>query len=453
MIGKAAMNKIAQRLLAAAKDGQTEVVVYCVEERLTRYANNVIHQNVAEANTAIAVRTALGKRVGVATTNDVSDGGLARAVEAARGSARLQPEDPDFPGFPEPAAVEAVDAFDEATAAYSPTDRAHDVGVVCRRAEEASCIASGAFCTGVQEIAVANSHGVFAYHPSTIADLTTVVMTGDSAGYSAGAHWQVAQVDVPALGQEAIERALRGRNPQSIAPGVYPVVLEAHAVIDIVAFISQMAGALAVAEGRSWMAGRQGEQLMSPLVSIRDDGRDPAGLPFPFDFEGTPRQAVDIVRDGVVGDAVYDRRWAIKEGKQNTGHALPAAHPASPWISGTTLGPIPMHPAMETGAQTVQEMIAATERGLYVTRFHYTRVVHPREAVITGMTRDGLFLIENGEITTPVKNLRFTQSYVEALRNVEMVGREACRERPFFSIVRAPALKLSAFQFTGATTF
>jgi PmbA protein len=453
MLGEKTVREIVGRVLVRSRADETEVLVFGLEERLTRFANNTIHQNVAETDAAVVVRAAVGRRTGVGMTNDLSDAGLERALETAVQAARLQPEDPHYPGLPDPVPVEPAPAFDEQTAAYTPNDRARDVAVVCRRAEEAGVNASGAFRTAVHEFAVANSHGLFAYHPTTIADLTTVVMTDDSAGYAAGASWKVAEVDVVALGEEAIGRALRSRNPRPLEPGVYPVVLESYAVGDIVDFIAGMAGGMAVAEGRSWMTGREeGEAIADPRVSIWDDGRDPAGWPLPFDFEGMPRQRVDIIREGRVGRPVYDRRWAALTGKAPTGHALPAANPFSPWLTASA-GPAALHPVMGPGEHTVEEMIASTDYGLYVTRFHYTRVVHPRQAVITGMTRDGTFLIERGEITMPVRNLRFTQSYVEALANVEMVGRRVHCERPDFTVVRAPALKISAFHFTGATEF
>jgi predicted Zn-dependent protease len=453
MIGESEVQRIAQRTLGMSDADETEVIFFGLEQRLTRFANNVIHQNVAETDAAVVIRAAVGRRFGIAMTNNVSDEGLQRAVEAAIEGARLQPEDPHHVGLPEPVTVEPVEAFDEQTAEYSPLDRAQDVKAVCRQADEAGVNASGAFSTSIHEFAVANSHGLFAYHPSTVADLTTVVMGEDSAGYAAGADWRVGEVDVPALGEEAIQRALRGRNPQTVEPGIYPVVLEPYAVTDMVSFLSRMAGGMMVTEGRSWMTGRQAEELMSPAISIWDDGRDLGGWPLPFSFEGTPRQRVTIVDRGRVGNAVYDRRWATLADQEDTGHALPPSNPFSPWLNAGTLGPMPMHPVMGGGEHTVEQMIASTERGLYVTRFHYTRVVHPREAIITGMTRDGLFLIEDGEVTTPLRNLRFTQSYIEALANVEMVGRDLHAERPNFSIVRAPALKISSFHFTGATSF
>ncbi|MGD1997001.1 MAG: metallopeptidase TldD-related protein, partial [Anaerolineae bacterium] len=449
MIGEARVRHIAQRVISFSEAGETEVVIFGLEEQLTRFANNVVHQNVSERNAAVVVRAVVDKSVGVATTNDLSEAGLERVTEAANAACQADPKprDPDLPGLAEPRPIEPVDVFDERTAVYTPADRARDVGQVCRRAGEAGVNASGAFRTAVHEFAVANSRDLFAYHPATIADLTTVVMAEDSAGYSGGASWRVEEVDVRALGDEAIQRALRGRHPQPLEPGVYPVVLEHYAVGDIVSFLSYMAGAMLVEEGRSWMSGREEEKLISSQVSIWDDGRDSAGWPLPFDFEGMPRQRVEIFEEGVVGDAVYDRRWAKKADRVSTGHALPPANPFWPWLTSGSSGPLPLHLEMGGGEHTVEEMIASTEHGLYVTRFHYTRVVHPREAIVTGMTRDGTFLIEDGEITAPVKNLRFTQSYLEALAAVEMVGREVRSERPGFSVVRAPALKLSAFRF------
>jgi PmbA protein len=448
MIGRSRTENLLKRALSLSPADETEVVLLGLDEQLTRFANNIIHQHVAETNRYLVVRAALGRRTGVGTTNDLSDAGVGRAVEAAIAAARLRPEDPDFPGLPDPISVPQITAFDEATAGCSPVERAEAVRAVCERAEAAGCVAAGAFRTAVHEWAVANSHGLFAYHPATEADLTTVVMTEDSSGFAEGASWQVGDVDVVALGQEAVDKALRSRNPQPLEPGAYPVVLEPYAVHDLLGTLATAAGASAVQEGRSWMSGRHGEPLVSPLISIWDDGLDPAGWPLPFDCEGLPRQRVDIVRGGAVGNAVYDRARATKEGKASTGHALPAANPFNPWLNAARLGPIPLHAFMATGDGTLEEMIASTERGLYVTRFWYTRTVHPRDAVITGMTRDGTFLIEHGELTTPVRNLRFTQSYVEALAGTQAVGREARRVWTDPGILSAPALQLASFNFT-----
>ncbi len=451
MIGQKETERLLKRVLALSPAGETEALLLGLDEQLTRFANNAIHQHVAEANHYVIARVAQGKRVGVSTTNDLSDAGLERAVENALAAARALPENPDFPGLPEPTDIPVIVAFDEATAACTPAERARAVSTVCRKAEEAGCQAAGAFRTAVYEWAVANSHGLFAYHPATAADLTVVVMTEDSSGYATDASWKVAEIDVTARGDEAIQKALRSRNPQVLEPGAYPVILEPYAVHDILGTLAVAAGATFVQEGRSWLSGRQGQRLMSPLVSIWDDGLDPAGWPLPFDCEGVPRRRVDIVHAGVAGDVLYDRTRAARDGKTSTGHALPAANPFDPWLSAAQHGPTSLHSFMGTGNSTIEEMIAGTDRGVYVTRFWYTRTVHPREAVVTGMTRDGTFLIEHGELVAPVRNLRFTQSYVEALAGTEAVGRDVRRLWDELGISSAPALKLAAFHFTGRT--
>ncbi len=453
MIGQTQTEGLLKRVLALSSAGETEAVLLGLDEQLTRFANNTIHQHVAETNRYVIVRAALGKRVGVSATNDLSAAGLERAVETAIAAARALAEKPDFPGLPEPAALPHVVAFDEATAACTPAERARAVKAVCRRAEEAGCRAAGAFRTGIHELAVANSHGLFAYHQASAADLTMVVMTDDSSGYAADASWKVAEIDVVARGDEAIQKALRSRNPQPLEPGVYPVVLEPYAAHDVVGTLAVAAGATCVQEGRSWLSGRQGQPLMSPLISIWDDGLDPAGWPMPFDYEGVPRRRVEIVRAGVAGDVLYDRALAARDGRASTGHALPAANPFNPWLNAAHSGPTSLHTFMGSGNSTIEEMIAKTERGIYVTRFWYTRTVHPREAVVTGMTRDGTFLIEHGELAAPVRNLRFTQSYVEALAGTEAVGRETRRSWVERGVCSAPALKLAAFHFTGGTEF
>jgi predicted Zn-dependent protease len=448
VLGQKKTKELLQHILRRSNADQTEVILLGKDEQLTRFANNVIHQNVAETNATLTVRVALGRRVGMATTNDLADTGLDQVVETALTVARLQPEIPNFPGFPTPKPISTVHAFDEATAAYGPQDRAHQVGIVCHRAEETGLVASGAFTIATNELAIANSHGVLAYYPNTYADLVAVVMSDDSAGYAAECSWQVADLDVPALGAQATDKALRSREPRDLEPGVYTVVLEPYATQDFLAMLGYTGmGALSLQEGRSWMDGRVGQQIIAPSISIWDDGLDPSGLPLPFDFEGLPKQRVDIIDQGVALGVVYDTATAQQdEGRSSTGHAVPPAAAA-------TMGPVPLNLFMAAGDATLDDMVASTERGVLVTRFWYTRPVHPRDAVITGLTRDGTFLIENGEIAYPVKNLRYTQSYLDALAGTEMVGRELKTLTSYIGAQRAPALKLAEFNFTGATQF
>jgi predicted Zn-dependent protease len=293
------------------------------------------------------------------------------------------------------------------------------------------------------ELAVANTEGQFCWAPSTQASITTVVTGGDGgSGFAEAFAADVAELDPEAVGRRAAEKARDSQGPRDTEPGRYTVVLEPSAVSTPIGFLAWIGfGGRSLLEGRSCFSGKQGRRVVAPSVTIFDDALSPLTLGVPFDFEGVPRRRVDLIKDGVFVDAVYDLRTAKQAGKETTGHALPPPNPE---------GPFPLNLLMEPGDTTLEEMIASTERGLLVTRFHYSNVVHPVESTITGMTRDGTFMIERGEIASPVKNLRFTQSIVEALSNVEAIGRDTeLASEFFFSSSRVPALKVDGWHFTG----
>lgn len=446
MIGDQEARELCEQVLARCKGAEAELMLTTNDSALTRFANNIIHQNVAERDTEFSLRYFIGKQAGSATTNRTDAAGLDELVARARSNAMASPADPNYPGLPEPASYSQVRGFDQVTADYSPEARATAVGSVCRLATESGLNASGAFSTGYSELVVANTQGVFAYHLSTQADFQTVVMSEDSSGRAHGSAWKAEEISVETLGRQAIQTAERGRKPRKIEPGEYTVVLEHYVTQDILTMLNFYGmGAQAMLEGRSWMNDRIGQQIMSPQVSIWDDGLDPQGAPLPFDFEGVPKQRVEIVQSGVPISPVYDRYSGAKLGKPSTGHALPSQ------MRG--FGPVAVNLFMAPGESNVADMICTTERGLYINRFWYTRLVHPRDCVITGMTRDGVFVIEDGELTYPVKNLRFTQSYVNALANVKAVGQDTHLLVGEFGgiAVRVPALKLKGFNFTGST--
>jgi len=294
----------------------------------------------------------------------------------------------------------------------------------------------------VHELAVASNKGIRAYHAGTFAGLIITARSDNSAGWAKGGPWRLEDIDYPALAGEAVDKAVRGRDPQPMAPGDYAVVLDHYAVDDILEALSLYGvGAQAVQEGRSWMCGLQGSRAMSESVSIWDDGVSLDGWPVPFDVEGVPRRRVELVENGVVNSPVHNTYTAAQDGVSSTGHQAYFTGP-----------PIASSLFMRPGSQSVEDLIASTERGLYITRFFYTRLSHNRGCVMTGMTRDGTFLIEDGEIRHPVKDLRFTQSYVEALNGVEGIGSEAklvLNEVGFAT--RVPPVKLANFTFTGAT--
>ncbi len=447
MLGEPEIRRIARAVLGASRADQTEVEVFANDSALTRFANNYIHQNVEQSDVDVRVRAVIGQKIGVASTNDVSDDALARVAARAYELARHQRENEDFRSLPRPQPVPHADAFVERTARCGPEERAAVVGQICDASARAALTAAGAYHTTAQEFAVANSLGVWAYHRQTQADINTVVMSGTSSGYAARASKDAADLDGEAVAQEAVDVALRGVNPRAVEPGEYEVLLSPYAAVDLLDFFSYLSfSALPFIEKRSFMSGRIGEKVMGGNISIWDDGLSPDTIAEPFDYEGVPKQRVDLIDHGVARGVVWDSYLAGKQGggARSTGHALPA---------GVTFGPIPMNMFMATGDATPDDMVRSIKRGLLVTRFWYTRTVHPLNVVVTGMTRDGTFLVEGGKVVGPVRNMRFTQGYVEALNHVDAVGRDAMLLLGDIGggVRRIPALKVAKWNFTGVS--
>jgi PmbA protein len=447
MLGEQEFRDLADRTLGMSKADQTEVLVFSPHSALTRFANNYIHQNVEQQDIDVRVRAVVGKKIGVASSNDTSDGGLRAVVERALMLARHQRENPDFQSLPSPKPITQVDSYVERTARTGPEERAAVVATICDASRAAGLTAAGAFRTSTAEVAVANSLGVFAYQIETMADITTVVMSNQGSGHADRVSLDVADIDGAEVAREAINKAQRNVNQIDISPGEYDVVFQEYAVADILDFFAYLSfGAQAYQEKRSFMSGRLGEQVMGENVTIWDDGLAGDTVPSPFDYEGVPRQRVTFVENGTARDVVWDSYTAGKEGggRESTGHALPA---------GSTFGPVPGNMFLATGDATLDDMVASTERGIWVSRFWYTRPVHPLNVVVTGMTRDGTFLIENGKVTSPVRNLRFTQSYLEAMNNVEAIGRSSMLCQAIAGVSRVPALKVRNWTFTGVSEY
>lgn len=443
--GEPELRNIADRILGMSSANQTEVLLFSTHSALTRFANSYIHQNVEQTSVEVAVRAVIGKKIGVAGTNILSDDSLRAVVERATTLARHQKENVEFRSLPSPGPVKQIDAYVERTAACGPDERANVVAHVCDAARKASVKAAGAFRTSAAEVAVSNSLGVFAYHRETNADINTTVMSDTSSGYADRLGIDVAAIDGGALAAEAIDKCLRSADPVSLPPGEYAVVLEDYAVADILDYLAYLAfGAQAYQEKRSFLSGRLGQQVMGENISIWDDGLAADTIPMPFDFEGVPKQRVELITDGIAKGVVYDAYYGGREGQRSTGHALPA---------GATFGPLPSNLFLKAGTATKEEMLASVERGIWVSRFWYTRPTHPLKVIVTGMTRDGTFLIEHGKITSPIKNLRFTQSYLDALNQVELIGRETALHSAIIGVSRVPALKVRSWNFSGATEF
>jgi len=440
-----------ERLLAAAEaalggDGDAEALVTRRASGLTRFAGSRIHQSTWSEDVNVRARVVVdGNRVGVASVHDLGPEAVAAAARRARSVARAMPPDLGYPGMPGPAAYPEAGRYDEATAAAEPAQRASLVaGAVYRLPEGLE--AAGTCETGEAEIAVANSRGVRASAATTFATFSVLVDAGSGSGFAEAAEPALADLDVAALADRAAAKAVGSREPRDLPPGTYPVVLEPAAVVTMVQFLGYLGfGAKAYDEGRSFLTGRLGQRVCSPLVSIVDDALAPDVAGVPFDFEGVPRRRVTLIDQGVAAGLVYDYRSARRHGVEPTGHGLPAPSPE---------GAMPLHLAMLPGPTPQAELVAGLERGVVVTRFHYTNVVSPMDTTITGMTRDGTFWVEDGRIVCGVRNLRFTQSILNALSAVRAVGAETgLATEDFFGAARAPALAIDRFTFSSATTF
>jgi predicted Zn-dependent protease len=437
--------ELARRVVELTPADEAECLVTAETSALTRFANNRINQNVAEENAVVGIRAVLGKHVGVATTNRLDDASLRAAAEAAVAAARISPEDPEFPGLPGPAPVQTPERAYASTRAFDAQARARAAGAIIEQSSRHGLTAAGKVRAAEHVTAVANSLGVDVGMAITGAQ-ATVLSAGDhgGSGWASFLDADAAGLAPEQLGTMAADLALRSAIPGALDAGEYAVVLGPEAVSDILDFLAYVGfSAKAVDEGRSFMSDRAGEKVMSELISIADDALAPHAMGTTFDYEGQPKVRVSLVERGLVGQPVTDSYWAAKLGRPNTGHALPAPN---------SYGPMPANLELAAGEATLDELIGSVKKGVYVTRFHYVNVEDPISVLLTGMTRDGTFAIENGKLGRPLKNLRFTQSAVEALASCEGVT----RERRFIGVEEsasyAPALLLGKFAFTGQTS-
>jgi predicted Zn-dependent protease len=445
-LNSGALDSLLSHALSLATDAEAEAIFTERSAALTRFANSRIHQNVAERDATIRIRLVRDARTGVASTNRLDDEGLREVVARASATLALATPNPDGAPLaaPQPSTADAGLGFVAATARADPELRAVGARAVIAAGDAAHLEASGAFSTETATLAVANSRGMRNTHSVTQAKLLTVMMDGNGgSGYAQATGPDIRAIDPAAVGEEAADKASRSHDAIDLEPGEYPVILEEYAVATILEYLSWMGfSALAVEEGRSFMD--LGKQIMGANVSIWDDGLDPRGLPTAIDYEGVPKQRVDLISNGVARAVVHDTATAARAGVESTGHGLPAPN---------AFGPMAWNLFMSPGSSAKEVMLSGIERGVWVTRFHYVNIVHPRRGILTGMTKDGTFLIEDGRITRPVRNLRFSQSIPEAFSTIEAIGSETRLVAAEYSGInaRVPALRLAKFSFSGAT--
>jgi PmbA protein len=442
------LSGLIDRALAHSTAAATEVLVIAQDSALTRFATNQIHQNVREHDANLQVRVVDGDRVGVAATNRLDEPGIRDAVTRASAIAERSAPNPRAAILPEPDGQEHDPelGYVAATAEAGAGVRARGAAAVIASGQARGLQTSGSFSTSTLTIAVANSRGIRATHRSTRAALLTVMMdgfdSGAASGYAHAGASDVNEIDAESLGAEAARKGDEMRGAGELEPGEYEVILEEYAVAGLLEYLSYIGfSGLAQEEGRTFM--ELGSRVMGENVSIWDDGADPSGLAAPIDFEGVTRQRVELIREGIATAVVHDAATGARSGTGSTGHGLPAPN---------LVGPMALNLFMAPGDTPRDRLIDGVKRGVWVTRFHYINPVHPKKAILTGMTKDGTFLIEDGRLARPLMNFRFTQSIPEAFSDVRAASRETkLLPGEFFGAARAPALHLGSFNFTGVT--
>jgi predicted Zn-dependent protease len=460
MLDQSKAQQIFDRLKKLATAPDIEVLFSSTNYSLTRFANNTIHQNVSELNEVASVRVAFDGKTARATTNRFDDESLKRAVQSAESLARVQEADPDR--LPLAKAEEGKPDgtvpsrwFDQ-TAAITPAARAEAVGKIVAVAKKNSLVTAGIYSSSQSGEAVVNSNGLSVFHRQTSSEVSITMLADDSSGWQKTNSPDVNNLDPVRLAEIAARKARESRGPKELEPGKYTVILEAAAALDLVGFMFWDFGGLAILDQRSFLNNRIGARLFGENISIVDDVSHPLQTNAPFDGEGVRRRRVSLVENGVVRRLVYARSSAERMRKSDaaakvgeitvTGHGFPLPN---------EMGEAPTNIVFLTPGdeQTVEQMIAGSERAILVTRLWYIREVDPYEKILTGMTRDGTFLVENGKVKHGIRNFRFNQSLIDTLSNVETMSTaaRASGEEAFDMVV--PAMKVRGFNFTEVTKF
>jgi PmbA protein len=437
--------ELAERAWRAAEADEADAVVQVEESGFARFASSEVHQPTLISDETVTLRVVRDGKVGCAVTNRTDDESLRDTARRAAEAADSAPRDPGYPGLQPRAQVPDVAGFDEETAALSPEEQAAAAAQAIEASPDYGLY--GYFTSGVTEIAVASSTGHGVSQRMTDASVLAIAAADDSSGYAEATSWRAGDLDPAACAREAAEKATRTRGAVEIEPGTHAAILEPYAFSELLWYFGfSSLGALSYLEGRSYLSGRLGEQLFDERFTLVDDGLDPLGMPKAFDLEGVPKQPVTIVEDGIAKDVVWDRRTAKRagDGHESTGHALQA--PAQGF------GPLPLNLSVRGGDVPAAGLPERVGDGIYVTRLHYLGVVDPREGIITGMTRDGTFKIEDGKVTKPLVNLRFTTSFpklVEGIlglsEEVVLVNRSDFYDERYPFGTRVPAVATSAF--------
>lgn len=418
---------------------QTELVFEGESLGYTHIAESQIQQNLTRTDCSIVARVIVGKRIGIASTNQPTVEDVKQAISDAIDISSFQDPDDKFVSLPNSPKVKDVGAFFPSTADFSPVDRANAVWNMNKIAAKDGLITAGAFRTFTDTVAVLNSLGTEQYFEGTKAELSLTVSSQDErSGYAIAYDRDAGKINPGLVAETAVDKAVRSVDPISLPTGQYTVLLEPAAVGQLLLFLSFMGfGSGTFVQRRSFMAGKIGELITGEKITVRDDAYNHQMLGMPFDYEGVPRKSVELITNGIAKAVVSNSRDAGQMGTESTGHAH---------IATKSFTPYPKHMVMDGGETTVQEIIKAVDSGIYITHFWYVNYLNPMMTMVTGTTRDGTFLIEQGKVTKPIVNMRMQQSILEAFSNCRMLSKERVLYPQYSVVMLLPYALIDNFQ-------
>ena len=429
--------------LAKSTADQTELVCEKEQFYLSRFAENKINGNIGRNDRTIWCRSVIGKKIGIAKTNMFSPTAIDNLVTQAIDICRQQRDDPQFNGLVYSSQATHTGGYFQSTAEHSAMNKAEAIKTIVEIASANDLETSGMYQTSAIELTVANNLGTRQQGTTTEARLS-ITLSGDNdrAGLAQAVARDVNQIDIHELAKRAVDKAARPVPEIVLDPGLYTVILEPEAVADFLLFLGFLGfGGKGMVSGRGFMADKIGEKIMSDLITITEDPFNPIIAYMPFDYEGVPRQQMAIVENGIARGAVYNSYYAALKGVQSTGNALPPDN---------TFGPYPKAMVMKPGDKTLAEIIAATDRAIFINHFWYLNYVNPMRTMVTATTRDGTFMIENGSIGAPVKDMRIMQSMLESFNNVEAISSERRLVYKYGVLMYVPAMKINNFNFVSS---
>lgn len=440
--GKELVNKIKSFI----KNYDFEIIASEGKSELTRFAESYIHQNVAETNLNLTAKIINEDRIGAVEMNSIDEHTISKNIEKAIEATKITPKLDYHYQLLKPQSYKIKSKYSEQTANFTPLNRAQLVKQLIKEVNKRGYEAAGAFKTEESTLLVANSEGVFAFDRGTKVDFNCVITRDNSTAHTSFIDSDINNFNINKITDELLETAFKNVEQIEIEPGVYTVILSPEAVSDILNYTGYTAfNGKMIMEGKSFVCNNRGKKIFPETITVSDDPFDELTMPIPFDLVGYPREKIDLIKDGVIKDGVYDHLTALKYNKKCTGNTLPPEH--------ASFGALPFNLVMKEGNNSVEEMISSTKKGIYISRFHYVNILNPMSVQLTGMTRDGTFLIEDGKLGRAIKNMRFNTSVIDMLKAVDMISKERQTKSGFIGPVVAPYLRTNNFTFSSKTSF